>query len=165
MPAVYQLVPGSKIATMWFNSIFPPKLTDPLTGEINPKYDQQVNVFADMMVISGSLALGLLLGFGIVLLLKNIITVIVGKSKPRLRADMSEQEITAAHADHAEKADRAEERFKGMFSAPDEDPEDAPSRSASQMSSLSRNSAPSGQLDHQSSITLSQVASVNISTV
>jgi len=37
MPAVYQLVPGSKIAKMWFNSIFPPALIttlDPLT--LNP---------------------------------------------------------------------------------------------------------------------------------
>ena len=49
------------------------------------------------MVISGSLAIGLLLGFGVVILLKNVLTVLLGKSKPRIRASMSEQEVTDAH--------------------------------------------------------------------
>lgn len=54
MPAVYQLVPGSIIAKLWFESIFPP-LDD--TGD---------NVFSALMVISTSLAVGLLVGFAVV---------------------------------------------------------------------------------------------------
>lgn len=78
MPAVYQLVPGSMIAKLWFNSIFPPPMetcTD-VTGmtnssvhedfcvtnggvwEKNPVYEAESNVFANLMVISTSLALG-----------------------------------------------------------------------------------------------------------
>eukprot|EP00546_Thalassionema_frauenfeldii_P010529 CAMPEP_0178916474 /NCGR_PEP_ID=MMETSP0786-20121207/12664_1 /TAXON_ID=186022 /ORGANISM="Thalassionema frauenfeldii, Strain CCMP 1798" /LENGTH=652 /DNA_ID=CAMNT_0020589823 /DNA_START=49 /DNA_END=2007 /DNA_ORIENTATION=+ len=54
MPAVYQLVPGSMIANLWFNSIFPPETESP-----------ENDVFSVLMVISTSLALGLLLGFAI----------------------------------------------------------------------------------------------------
>ena len=55
MPAVYQLVPGSMIAKMWFNTIIPPS---------NPADDE--NVFAGLMVTSISLALGLIIGEAIV---------------------------------------------------------------------------------------------------
>lgn len=51
MPAVYQLVPGSIIANLWFNSIYPP-----------PPEDGQNDVFSILMVVSTSLALGLLTG-------------------------------------------------------------------------------------------------------
>lgn len=54
MPAVYQLVPGSIIANLWFNSIFPPR-------DASPEND----VFSILMVISTSLALGLLIGFNL----------------------------------------------------------------------------------------------------
>ena len=79
MPAVYQLVPGSMIAKLWFNSIFPPPLetqqviniTNTTNGTIvldsvHENYEAQANVFSNLMVISTSLALGLLVGFAIV---------------------------------------------------------------------------------------------------
>ena len=54
-PAVYQLVPGSMIAKMWFQTIIPP--SDPA---------QEENTFAGLMVTSISLALGLIVGEAIV---------------------------------------------------------------------------------------------------
>jgi len=79
MPTVYQLVPGSLIARLWYNSIFPPPyLPEELpvattngtaTGftYISWTPDQaQENVFSALMVIAASLALGLLLGMGVV---------------------------------------------------------------------------------------------------
>ena len=53
MPALYQLVPGSIIAQLWFNSIFPP----------DANTDGSDAVFSNLMVISTSLALGLIIGF------------------------------------------------------------------------------------------------------
>ncbi|KAL7541147.1 hypothetical protein ACHAXR_012882 [Thalassiosira sp. AJA248-18] len=58
MPAVYQLVPGSVIARFWFYSIFPPRPED--------KDASQESVFSNLMVISTSLALGLIAGFALV---------------------------------------------------------------------------------------------------
>ena len=76
MPAVYQLVPGSMIAKMWFSAIFPPPLLESEQNiEIEGKnytYTQyeldsaQDNIFSNLMVISTSLALGLILGFALV---------------------------------------------------------------------------------------------------
>ncbi len=57
MPALYQLVPGSIIAKMWFNSIFPPRPEDVEEGQATD------TVFSNLMVISTSLALGLIIGF------------------------------------------------------------------------------------------------------
>jgi len=57
MPALYQLVPGSIIAKLWFNSIFPPLPED---DKYIPGTD---TVFSNLMVISTSLALGLIVGF------------------------------------------------------------------------------------------------------
>lgn len=57
MPAIYQLVPGSVIARFWFNMIFPPP-----NDEDNPAQD---DVFASLMVVSTSLALGIILGFAL----------------------------------------------------------------------------------------------------
>ena len=57
MPAVYQLVPGSVIAKFWFYAIFPP--------EVDPNNTRE-DVFSNLMVISASLALGLIIGFAIV---------------------------------------------------------------------------------------------------
>ena len=74
MPTVYQLVPGSLIAKLWFNAIFPPPLdveilpiegTDYTYKSVTP--DQlQGAVFQNLMVVAVSLAIGLLLGFGFV---------------------------------------------------------------------------------------------------
>jgi len=61
MPAVYQLVPGSVIARFWFHSIFPEEpqnMAVPITS--------QESVFSNLMVISASLALGLIFGFSLV---------------------------------------------------------------------------------------------------
>eukprot|EP00751_Fragilariopsis_kerguelensis_P031231 CAMPEP_0170918682 /NCGR_PEP_ID=MMETSP0735-20130129/8134_1 /TAXON_ID=186038 /ORGANISM="Fragilariopsis kerguelensis, Strain L26-C5" /LENGTH=644 /DNA_ID=CAMNT_0011317219 /DNA_START=45 /DNA_END=1979 /DNA_ORIENTATION=+ len=53
MPAVYQLVPGSKIAMFWYNAIFPPDNAD-----ISAEYG--------LWIVSVSLALGLILGLALV---------------------------------------------------------------------------------------------------
>jgi len=74
MPTVYQLVPGSLIAKLWFNAIFPPSLESEEVeiGDTGSTYtlvkpDQiQDTVFESLMVVSTSLALGLLVGFGVV---------------------------------------------------------------------------------------------------
>jgi len=81
MPAVYQLVPGSMIAKLWFNSIFPPPLdteeveiegTD-LTYTTYQLDSANENVFSNLMVISCSLALGLIVGFALVQLSLRIV--------------------------------------------------------------------------------------------
>lgn len=58
MPALYQLVPGSIIAKLWFNSIFPPV--------VQAEGASTDSVFANLMVISTSLALGLIVGFVVI---------------------------------------------------------------------------------------------------
>lgn len=78
MPTVYQLVPGSLIARLWYNSIFPPpylaetlSVTDLNGTDVGFTYvswtpDQaQEGVFSALMVIATSLALGLVLGIGV----------------------------------------------------------------------------------------------------
>ena len=83
-----------------------------------------------------------------------------------LQLDVVPGSRSRLQANHALKQDRAEERFKGMFSAPNEDPQDAPSRCSSTVSRLSSNSAPTGTIDHQPGITAAQqVASMNVSVV
>ena len=62
MPAVYQLVPGSIIAKFWFSAIFYEN-TYLKEGESNP--NSQESVFANLMVTSASIALGLILGFAL----------------------------------------------------------------------------------------------------
>ena len=70
MPAVYQLVPGSMIAKMWFQTIIPP--SDPSLQE---------NTFAGLMVTSISLALGLIIGEAIVQIFKGFANLFCCKSK------------------------------------------------------------------------------------
>jgi len=78
MPTVYQLVPGSLIAKLWFNSIFPVPLLDGVPDTAKEA------VFADLMVTATSLALGLLLGWGLNSILAVVIdTCISGVSKDR----------------------------------------------------------------------------------
>ena len=79
MPAVYQLVPGSLIAKLWYNSVLPPPLLVnereiEVNGETYKYQDVSTNTEADntfygLFVISTSLALGLLLGFTLVQIL------------------------------------------------------------------------------------------------
>jgi len=74
MPTVYQLVPGSLIARLWFNAVFPVQSVaeeKPIEGSsffyTVFNLDQGGNaVFADLMVTATTLALGLLLGMGFV---------------------------------------------------------------------------------------------------
>ena len=53
MPALYQLVPGSVIANLWFSVIFPPTKDS----------DDATNVLGDLMISSLSLSMGLIGGF------------------------------------------------------------------------------------------------------
>jgi len=68
MPAVYQLVPGSVIARFWFLAIFPPKSDN----------EAQESVFSNLMVISASLALGLIFGFALMQICNFIFGLIYG---------------------------------------------------------------------------------------
>ena len=72
MPAVYQLVPGSIIATLWFNAIFP-----------SEDDDQTASVFSSLMVISTSLALGLIIGFSIVQVVGVFLWKVFGSDRPQ----------------------------------------------------------------------------------
>ena len=94
MPAAYMLVPGSMIAKMWFNTIFPP-INAINIFEVNStitevEYIQQFdNVFSNLMVISTSLALGLILGFAVVQLGYKLISSICACSKVRVKSSRS----------------------------------------------------------------------------
>ncbi len=62
MPAVYQLVPGSIIARLWFSAIF---YYNPYLDIDDENQVSQESVFSNLMVISTSLALGLIIGFAL----------------------------------------------------------------------------------------------------
>lgn len=68
MPAVYQLVPGSMIAKLWFESLFPPAAPS-----------DSSSVFANLMVIATSLAIGLIMGIAVARTGVNIYIYIAGK--------------------------------------------------------------------------------------
>lgn len=83
MPTVYQLVPGSLIARLWFNAIFPPKpiemtMSTTTAAGVAVNYTafkedvQHTAVFANLMVIATSLAIGLIVGWRLVDLFKYI---------------------------------------------------------------------------------------------
>jgi len=57
MPAIYQLVPGSVIARLWFGTIF----------------NTQEDAFSSLMVIACSLALGMIIGFTLVQAFQGIL--------------------------------------------------------------------------------------------
>lgn len=63
MPAVYQLVPGSKIAMYWYNIIFPPEYEGSSADSAG----------SALWLTSLSLALGLILGLAVVRILVSII--------------------------------------------------------------------------------------------
>jgi hypothetical protein len=122
MPALYQLVPGSLIAKLWFNYIFPPKVeevTVPIEGAPGLNYtiaefdDQANNVFGGLMIVSTSLALGLIVGFAVVEIWEDVLGIFpcFRESQSKLKND--------------EKLRRAKDRRIGMYSAPvskDENP-------------------------------------------
>mmetsp|Transcript_24792 Transcript_24792/g.35482 ORF Transcript_24792/g.35482 Transcript_24792/m.35482 type:complete len:687 (-) Transcript_24792:147-2207(-) len=62
MPAVYQLVPGSIIAKLWFSALF---FENPFYDKDDERQVSQESVFSNLMVISTSLALGLIIGFAL----------------------------------------------------------------------------------------------------
>merc|ERR1711971_307538 len=84
-PTVYQLVPGSLIAKLWFNAIFPPPLESEKAEIEGSEYDlvlkDQVNnaVFSNLMVVATSLAIGLMFGFAVVELFSFIWSKLVCK--------------------------------------------------------------------------------------
>jgi hypothetical protein len=118
MPALYQLVPGSMIARLWFSSIYPPPLKEEerFVPGTNTSYmvwslDQEKDgIFSNLMVISASLALGLIIGFAIVQTFGVIWNSLFG---PKL-SDVSEAE--------AEQMQRERERYGGVYQVPDNDP-------------------------------------------
>lgn len=118
MPALYQLVPGSIIARLWFNSIFPPPLLEQeatipgtnltyTTFAVNQDAD---NVFSNLMVISTSLGLGIILGFGVVRLGTFVLQSTFRCLDPASSEDMTESE-----------RNRVQDRVTGMLVVPDED--------------------------------------------
>ena len=89
MPAVYQLVPGSMIAKLWFNAIFPPPLIERTFStedgaftdlHVDPKADE---VFFGLWVVSLSLALGLVIGNAITALFTLIFDTLRDIIRPR----------------------------------------------------------------------------------
>ena len=117
MPALYQLVPGSLIAKLWFGYIFPPKSEFLEIPEMNIKFSytdmnvQDNNVFGGLMVVSTSLALGLMIGFAIVEIFEKIVTTL-GCCKPPTNWNPCKHR-------------RAKDRRTGMYSSPvekDNDP-------------------------------------------
>jgi len=112
MPALYQLVPGSMIAKLWFGYIFPPKLEETIVEipetNFNITYynmnEQDNNVFGGLMVVSTSLALGLMIGFAFVEIFEDIVAAF-GCLKPPKHLTPS-------------KLRRAKDRRTGMYSSP-----------------------------------------------
>jgi hypothetical protein len=123
MPAVYQLVPGSIIARMWFTSIFPPPLITeevlvPGTNLTLTTYsiDQNAdNIFSNLMVISTSLALGLIIGFAIVQMFESVFC------GCGICSD-SATDIYGGGSGESKRA-RQKDRRAGMYTAGDEDPQ------------------------------------------
>jgi hypothetical protein len=132
MPAVYQLVPGAMVARLWFNSLFPPQVTEEIT-DITAMVNNTItatnittqtmdananNVFSNLMVISTSLAVGLILGFSLLHLIVTtfaLIRKLCGCEKKNLTEEEKEKE---AHRE------RAWDRLVGMFTSQSDDPKD-----------------------------------------
>ena len=136
MPALYQLVPGSMIAKLWFTTIFPPSAT----YDANADYS---DVFSNLMVISTSLAIGTILGFVFVRVMARFVFWLCccgcGRCCEEWSPDkpLPSPEQPAPDDDEDDKDDKDErqqeekrrssqrtDRFMGMFTAPNEDPSD-----------------------------------------
>ncbi|CAB9520779.1 expressed unknown protein [Seminavis robusta] len=136
MPAVYQLVPGSLIAKLWYNIIFPPPplpydrnitLANNKTVTIqdlvqNPDSDA---VFYGLWVTSTSLALGLIVGFAVVqtwqIIWSRIFHVIFPDKK---QEEMTVDELATQKVRRAQKK-RQQVRQQGVMQLQEE--EDDPS--------------------------------------
>jgi len=126
----YQLVPGALIARLWFNSIFPPPLHESKLGNqtvytSNPAED---NVFSSLLVISTSLAVGLILGFALVRLPTMIKVCWEDRDAKKRQAASGTVQLTPdEYQEQEQKQDRqraTRDRFAGMFTSPDDDPSD-----------------------------------------
>jgi len=121
MPTVYQLVPGSLIAKLWFNSVFPvPLLQTELEIEnsgglkyLSSSLNETSAVFADLLVTATTLALGLLVGLAIVTTFTFFIGVITCGN-----ANITDS-VRETYA-------RRKTRFGIMGSNPEDDPDDDP---------------------------------------
>jgi len=121
MPTVYQLVPGSLIAKLWFNSVFPiqnveewkdiENTSNPTLQYMTSTYGDGNAVFADLMVTATTLALGLVLGMGLVMIIISFCRV-----------------ITCGHSNLSDSSrarfERRQSRYSIMGSNPEDDPDD-----------------------------------------
>jgi len=120
MPTVYQLVPGSLIAKLWFNSVFPVQFVEEwkdIENTSNPTLQYMTStvdgnaVFADLMVTATTLALGLILGMGFVMIL-----IFFGKNFLSGYTNLSESSRA--------RFERRKARYGFMGSNPEDDPDD-----------------------------------------
>lgn len=136
MPAVYQLVPGSVIARLWFDLIFPPPLiesenTIPFINGTNYTFSTfgvdesstQANVFANLLVISVSLALGLLLGFAAVQIFTMVLMRIFGDCWNISEADDKTADVKMDGKKRLERMRRTQSITADMFTIPEDVPE------------------------------------------
>lgn len=140
MPAVYQLVPGSKIATYWYNVIFPPQPIQDLTSviadynETSGEYDT-LDVFSNddtaaiefdyrkvesaeyaLWLTSVSLALGLILGLAAVRFVALIISTLLSPFQNRSKTEDEIENLRATY-----KRQQARRGFMTYESDDDED--------------------------------------------
>lgn len=168
MPAIYQLVPGAMVARMWFTSLFPPiqvKETTTVFAMVNGTEiatnistyaleEGTSNVFSNLMVISTSLAIGVILGFAV---LHFIVTSILSCSCVREKPDANDAKGTLAELNEAvrkEKRWKGElDRLVGMFTSThrDDDNDDASDHNArGEDTAVDSGSGDGDQNDHQS---------------
>jgi len=99
MPTVYQLVPGSIIAKLWFSVIFPPDLieTERLIEGTNYTYFTYTldyaneNIYANLMVVATSLALGLIVGFAFVQSVEYLATAFAWWESDEMKEDRKKE--------------------------------------------------------------------------
>ena len=147
MPAVYQLVPGAMVARMWFNSLFPPLLevskdaanttrlvngTNVTVSNTTKTYvrdGDHAGTFSNLMVISTSLAVGLILGFALVNLLvylwntfRGLIRWLVCCGDDDPVAGKGNRAMQNKKKEKTKAQERGQERLLGMFTAAIDDP-------------------------------------------
>jgi len=171
MPAAYMLVPGSMIAKMWFNIIFPP-INEFSIVEVNSTiadyhYKQQFdNVFSNLMVISTSLALGLILGFAVVQIGYQMICAFCCckccKSDISRKRTESAESLTEDEKDELAAMDMREacarDRVLGMFTVPHVDPKDEESGATKALLGMFEDGQ-AGQSAHDTRVATMQSAS------
>jgi len=133
MPTVYQLVPGSLIARLWFNSIYPPPLINDDNNFISINGTEfpyrtvrpdvvQESVFQALMVVATSLALGLLLGLGVVQLIMLAWRTVFCGCKV---CDPRSGDLSHSAHNRVERAEARQQALQGLMNeVPEEDPSD-----------------------------------------